>query len=250
EFGKKDSDHTVVLVGDSKAAQWFTPVQRIAQRAGWRLVLIAKNGCEFADVVRVGHDDRRVPSCIAWSKWSLDRVLELQPDVVLTVTRWTRTLPEGKSTYEDQTREAMIEGLARHWREVVAAGIRLVPILDTPGPATSGPECILDHQDQLSACNYDLADRAHTTGAAEQLAAAAQVPEARTIDMVDVVCPGRGGTVCPPVIGNVRVYRSGSHLSDTFAATTWQILSTRIFGATNGLLGERLPPDRRPLRAE
>ena len=53
EFGDLDSDTTVALVGDSKAAQWFTPVERIADKAGWRLVVIAKNGCQFADVIRL-----------------------------------------------------------------------------------------------------------------------------------------------------------------------------------------------------
>ena len=239
EFGDKRSEHTVVLVGDSKAMQWFTPIERIAERAGWRLVVIGKNGCEFADIVRIPPSTgQRNESCVKWSEWSLATVLETRPDVVVTVSRWKEALPPGADSEDDQTSEAMVDGLVRHWRRVVDAGITLVPILDTPGPPSSGPECILEHRDRLTACNYDLAGRLPTTGAAEQRAAAKEVPEAQLIDMADVVCPGRDGTVCPPVIGNVRVYRTGTHLSDTFTETTWQILSARIARATDGLLGE------------
>ncbi|MDN5744932.1 MAG: acyltransferase [Nocardioidaceae bacterium] len=242
EFGDKDSRHTVVLVGDSKAMQWFTPIERIAKDAGWRLVVIGKGGCEFADMVRIpSSTEQRNPSCDQWSQWSLKTVLGLRPDVVITVTRWTAALPEGGTTREDETGEAMVAGLVRHWQRVVGEGVTLVPILDTPGPPTPGPECILEHRNKLTACNYDLADRLPTTGAGVQLAAAAQVPQAHPIDMADVVCPGQGGTVCPPVIGNVRVYRTGTHLSDTFAETTWQTLSARLARATGGLLGQRRP---------
>jgi hypothetical protein len=39
------------------------------------------------------------------------------------------------------------------------------------------------------------------------------------------------------VIGKVLVYRSGSHLSDTYATTATRALSRELARATGGLLG-------------
>ena len=68
-----------------------------------------------------------------------------------------------------------------------------------------------------------------------QLAAAERVPQARVIDMASVLC--LDGKQCPAVIGNVLVYRSGTHISDTYAATTTPMLSASLNTATDGLLG-------------
>ena len=53
--------------------------------------------------------------------------------------------------------------------------------------------------------------------------------------MASVLC--LDGKQCPAVIGNVLVYRSGTHISDTYAATTTPMLSASLNTATDGLLG-------------
>ncbi|KRA29956.1 MULTISPECIES: acyltransferase family protein [unclassified Nocardioides] len=236
EFGAVDSDHTVVLVGDSKAAQWFTPVKELAERAGWRMVFIGKDGCQFANVIRPYVGGQPSPTCDRWSQEALQWIIDERVDVVLTVTRFRDALRPGQDVQETQTREAMVDGLVSHWRDVLASGARLVSILDTPGrPGSNVPGCVQEHRDQLTACGYPLAGRLERTGAPAQLAAAKRLPEAAIVDMTDVVCPG--GAVCPPVIGNVLVYRSGTHLSDSFAESTLDLLGERISEATGGLFG-------------
>jgi len=243
DFGDPDSEHTVVLVGDSKAAQWFTPVKRIAVRQGWHLVLIAKNGCSFADVVRLV-DDKRNPSCEDWGPWAMSEIEDLRPDVVITTTRWPTALPEGGTSEEDYDQETMVQGLVTYWERVAATGAMVVPLLDTPGPPGGDvPGCVQEHQTELSACAYDLADRIHRSGADTARRAARLMPEARAVDMTEVVCPDDGR--CPAVIGNVLVYRSGSHISDTFAATTTGALAAALGRATDGLFGtDADTPDR------
>lgn len=236
EFGDTDSEHTVVLVGDSKAAQWFTAVESIATRAGWRMLFIGKDGCQFADVVRPLKDPS--PSCEKWSQWALHRVLAERPDVVLTVTRYSTARRPGQPESAELTQRAMVDGLVSHWRAVLDNGAMIVPILDTPGrPGGRVPECVLRHSENLTTCRYPLADQLDQTGQPAQRAAAVLVPRARVVDMTDLVCPG--GVFCPPVIGNVLVYRSGSHLSDSFATSATDTLAARIAEATGGLLDAR-----------
>ena len=235
EFGDVDGEQTAVLVGDSKAVQWFTPLDRIAERAGWRLVVIAKGGCMFADVVRL-ENDRRNPSCESWASRAMSTIEEMSPDVVLTVTRYAVSLPAGGSSVDDYEQAPMVDGLVSYWDRVVATGAELVPILDTPAPkAAPVPECVQENLRRLVACVSPKALGVRNSGAPSQLAAAARVPEARVVDMAPVLCPD--GRRCPAVIGNVLVYRSGTHISDTYAATATRALSAALAEATDGLFG-------------
>lgn len=236
--GDRDGRRTVVLVGDSKAAQWFTPMDRIARAQGWRLLVMVKSGCSFADAPRL-HDGQRNPSCDAWGRWALDAVRSARPEVVVTVTHGGDALEPGAGS-TTQTQEAMVAGLVRQWRAVQRAGALVVPILDTPGrPGGRVPECVQENLDRLTRCGYPMARALPSSGAPAQAAAARLVPGVRVLDMQDAVCPDL--TTCPPVIANVLVYRTGSHISDTYAATTTLLLSERLHAATGGLLGAAPP---------
>ena len=126
-FGARGGGRTVVLVGDSKALQWFTPLRRIARHSGWRLVAIAKVGCPFADVVRPV-DGVRNRTCERWGRRALREIVRLRPDAVVTVTRWGTALPPGASASDPLTGAAMVDGLVRYWRAVARTGAVVVPI--------------------------------------------------------------------------------------------------------------------------
>ncbi len=234
EFGDVDGDRTVALVGDSKAVQWFTPVEEIARREGWRLVVIGKNTCAFADAPRL-LGSRPNATCKAWAAKALAKLKEIKADVVLTVSHYGTALPPGSTSAGDYAQAPMVDGLTRYWQEIVDTGAKLVPILDTPGPRVAVPECVQDNLKRLTRCAYAKADGVQRSGAAAQEEAAAKVPEARVVDMSSEVCPD--GKTCPAVIGNVLVYRSGTHLGDTYAETTRPALAESLAKATDGLFG-------------
>ena len=235
-FGAPRAERTVALVGDSKALQWFTPIDRIARRAHWRLVVIGKVGCPFADVVRPV-DGRRNLSCEAWGQRALRTLQRLRPDIVLTVTRFPTALPPGASADTTPTAAAMTAGLVRYWRALGSVGVTVVPILDTPGPPHGdSPNCVRHNLERLSACGYPLEEDVDRSGASAQRAAAARLPGTPVVDMTHTICPGQ---TCPAVIGNVLVYRNGTHLSDSFATSARRALSRKLAAATHGRLGQR-----------
>jgi len=49
-FGSADSEKTVVLIGDSIAAQWFVAIPRIFTQPDWRVVVLTKSSCPMVDV--------------------------------------------------------------------------------------------------------------------------------------------------------------------------------------------------------
>jgi hypothetical protein len=112
----------------------------------------------------------------------------------------------------------------------------VVPILDTPIPASGTvPDCVQENLDDLTRCVGLKADGTPRSGAPAQLAAAKRVPEVRVVDMSPAVCPD--GVHCPAVIGNVLVYRGGTHLSNSYARSATPILAKKLEKATGGLFG-------------
>lgn len=236
-YGPARAKRTAVLVGDSKALQWFTPMHRITKRQGWRLVVIAKNSCSFANAVRIDGTGRN-PSCDAWRSRALRTIKRIRPDLVVPVTRGGTALPRGGTTAGDQRQGPMVRGLVSYWRQVLGTGARLTPILDTPGPPGGDvPGCVKQNRRNLAACAFDRRAATRTSGGPAARKAAGKVARARVIDMSRALCPN--GRTCPAVIGNVLVYRSGSHISDTFASTRTAALSRALHRASGGALGRR-----------
>ena len=151
----------------------------------------------------------------------------------MAVTATAEAAAQSIKTY----RHIVVDGARVKWGSPTpGTGAVVVPILDTPGPpGFDVPACVTANPQQLSACAYPKAVGVESSGAPAQLAAAARVPGARVVDMSATTCPD--GVRCPAVIGNVVVYRSGSHLSDTYAATTARALSRELAKATRGRLG-------------
>jgi hypothetical protein len=130
----------------------------------------------------------------------------------------------------------MVDGLVSYWQRLEGAGIPVVSVLDTPMPTTHPVyECVAEHPRNLPACAYDAVDGVAQSGAPAQLAAVKRVPGVEVIDMTKTICPDDGR--CPAVIGNVLVYRDGSHLTRTFVDSAESQFAAQLSRATHGAFG-------------
>jgi hypothetical protein len=235
ESGDTSSDRSVVIIGDSKIAQWQTVLSAIGKREHWKLVQITKSACAFTDAYVIS-SGKPWPDCRQWGQTALKDILRIKPELVITSERAGDALPPGKSGVHDESQDGMVQGLASYWRTITDAGIPLAALLDNPAPV-NGPvyECVASHQKDLRSCVFDESKGLAASGALAQRKAAAQVPAVKVVDMTDVICPDK--TRCAPVIGNVLVYRQGSHLTRTFINSTEPQLAARLYRATGGKLG-------------
>ncbi|MCW2830215.1 MAG: hypothetical protein JWP31_907 [Aeromicrobium sp.] len=235
--GDQRADKTLMLVGDSKIGQWQTAFSDLGEREGWRVLTSTKSGCAFTDAAMTG-GSAVLTDCRQWGRSTLRDILAAKPDVVVTSQVHDTALPVGKTSPRDRTTGAMIGGLQRYWKRLQAAGIRVVVMLDNPMP-TSHPtyQCVEDHPDDLTTCAFSLAGPRARSSAPMQLEAAATTPGVGVVDMTPTYCPGE--TVCPAVIGNVLIYRAGSHLTKAFVVSAERQLSRQLFRATAGTFGRR-----------
>jgi hypothetical protein len=234
DFGDLSGDHTVVIVGDSKILQWETALSSIAKDQNWKLVEFAKSACPFTNAHRGGSDGE---ACYAWGQAVMKRILEMKPDLVIASHRHSTALPPGETKGKPLDRAAMRAGLVDYWSTLVKADIPVVALLDNPAPSTVIYECVAKHSENLPACSFDKAKAIRTSGADMQRSAAKEVPGVSVVDMANTVCPDR--TRCAPVVGNVLIYRQGSHLTTTFVNSAKDRLSAYLWRATDGLFGRR-----------
>lgn len=236
-WGDTSADQTVVILGDSKVAQWQTALDDIAKQEGWKLVQITKSACPFTDA-SVARSNRK--DCRAWGKTALRDILRLKPDLVITSHRLNTALPAGKTSEKDSTQDAMAEGMASYWKTLVSAGIPVAPLLDNPAPSTAPVyECVAQNLKQLDDCAFERARGVAGSGAPAALQAARMVPGVSVIDLTDTICPDGGR--CSAVIGDVLLYRQGTHLTRTFIDSAEPQIAAALFKASDGKFGARLP---------
>ncbi|MCW2749433.1 MAG: hypothetical protein JWR83_543 [Aeromicrobium sp.] len=233
--GDQNAQKTLMLVGDSKIGQWQTAFSDIGRRDNWRLLTTTKSTCAFTSRLLMTAGKAQ-SDCQEWGRATLKDILRVKPDVVVTSQVRDTALPDGKTASQDRTQEAMIRGLHTYWTQLQDAGIRVVVLLDNPMPTTHPVyQCVEDNPRNLSKCAYTLARAYPGSSAPMQLKAAAATPGVRVIDMTPTLCPDDGR--CPGVIGNVLVYRAGSHLTRTFVVSAEGQLAARLAQATDGNFG-------------
>lgn len=217
-FGDPNGTTTIALVGDSKALQWISALDSIGKKRGWKVVTFTKSACSFT-AADIAQDGAPYASCSAWNDAVTQQLFERKPDVVLTSQGKDVALNKAGNVHSGQSTEAMIKGLEHRWSALAKAGMTVVAMRDNPIPPNDiRPvyECVDEHRHALGECTFPRT-AAERLGAGDvQLAAVKGVPGVELVDLNDYVCPG---ATCPPVIGNVLVYRQGSHLTRTYVDT-------------------------------
>ena len=209
-YGEVDAERTVVLMGDSHAAQWQPALAAAAADAGVRLVVLTKSACPIADLT-VDNQllGRSYTECDTWREDVVDLLDELSPDlaVVTSTSHYdARTADGSEADAGDWT-----AGLTRTL-EAVAATAPTIFLGDTPYPIEDVPACLAEHLAEATACTLERGQVPFDYARVEaQAASDAGVP---LVPTVDLVC---GAQRCPVIVGRHLVYRDASHLATPYA---------------------------------
>ncbi len=145
-YGDRDGAITVALVGDSHAAHWFPALEVVAKERGWRLVPLTKFSCVFVDLpIWSPNLNREYTECEAWRENVVDRLVKLQPDLVIIASnRWLPVVAN-----RDNEPERQGAGLARLIDRIPGTVAILV---DTPRSEHDVPACLAKHRDAIERC--------------------------------------------------------------------------------------------------
>jgi peptidoglycan/LPS O-acetylase OafA/YrhL len=214
EYGNPSAPTSVVLFGDSTALQFGNPMVALARRHDWRLVGIAKAGCTVASTeVYSGKLERPYRECDEWRESALERIEEVEPDLVVVSTSSRHKMVRDGEPVEGAERVAALEsGYVETLERLRGTGARVAVIAELPRPPQDPPDCVAGSLDRLRECAFPRADDPE----AFARRAASRVGRVDVLDPGPVVCPDG---MCRPVIGDALVYRDRDHLTGTFART-------------------------------
>jgi peptidoglycan/LPS O-acetylase OafA/YrhL len=223
-FGDADADTTIVLMGDSHAAQWFPALEMIAEERGWRLLTRTKSACTPVDVsVNNSSMGGEYTECSDWRDAVFEELAEMQPDMVVLGSTEPNPIAEDGLSPE----ETWLKGWERTVTTIEETGAEVVPIADTPWAEESVPECL-----SLPANGGD--PRKCGIEADEAL----EKPEVRARSMelqaelgATVVDPLPWfclEDVCPAIVENTLVYRDRHHMTTDYSRSLEAVLEERL----------------------
>jgi len=226
-FGDEGANKTVVLLGDSIGAQWFSLISKAFDSRDWRLVVFTKSSCPMVDepyfYTRI---KERYVVCEEWRENVLLEMKSWRPNLVFVGSVATAGFSD----------EEWVSGSRRIWKKLLEAGAKVVAIPGTPALGISGPQCIMRQiqqgkKDLLNECQSDQ------TGAvqfkvAELLRGAAQgMDNVEVLNLNEFVCPSG---ICRAISNDgIAVFRDDQHLTDTFVKSIYPKVQERLRSFAN-----------------
>ena len=214
---------TVVLYGDSHAAQWFPAVVEMADAQHWRLATIIKPGCTPLHI-KEEQIPRMANVCDEWRRAALDDIEELHPDLVLLTSSSLYPGADGKRLEDMRVWE---QGTRDTFTALANQGVKVRFIRDTPFAGFDVPDC-------LAQAEWDGHTRCEGLLPAEALSPKVYAAEARAaknfgkvkfLDLSDQMC---GTDRCYLEVGGQVIYRDGDHLTASFSRSLAAVLFQRL----------------------
>jgi peptidoglycan/LPS O-acetylase OafA/YrhL len=212
-FGDPASVTTVVLFGDSHAAQWFPALERLAVEHGWRLISLTKSGCTPAWITVWNTNMKRAyTECDDWRQRVVERVAVEDPGLVIVASSHPYPSAGNGAPAEPDGGTRLATGLAETLQRLVPLARSVALIGDTPKWDLDPPDCLSAHLDETLACTEPRAGMVDETWLAREAAIAAD-GGATFVDPTNWACPT---DPCTTVVGRYLVYRDEHHLATPY----------------------------------
>ena len=191
EYGDVTSKKTIVLYGDSHAAQWLPALDIIGKKRGIKIVSLTKSSCPSAEVIKELSSQYDVADCQAFRDSSIDRIKKIRPLAVILTGMQPFNAP-----YSDESAKSWwLAGERKAFNRIKEATQYPIYLTDTPFPRVDIPDCLVAGRG--SACDTS---RPIDADVAEGLIA---------INPTPWLCED----TCPAVVDGIIAYRDQSHLT-------------------------------------
>ncbi|WP_127358199.1 acyltransferase family protein [Actinacidiphila soli] len=220
-YGDTSSKKTVVLFGDSHAAQWFPAMNRLALERGWKLVSLTKASCKTAAVTII-RNGNPYTSCDTWRNKAIAKINGLHPALVIVSSSEAGTPAQPmKNSLQGWT-----DGFRNTFQRLGTSGTRVAALLDTPWPKVDAVDCAAAHPLKLKSCANQASKAIQDASRRTATRNAATLAHASVIDPVPWLCSPAGN--CPVVVGNTVAYRDNSHMAESYAEAIAPVLGQRL----------------------
>lgn len=215
-FGDRTSAKTVVLFGDSHAAQWFPAIDEAARRQHYRLIVRTRVSCPWFSM-----PEFRIPGTTsgACRQWQRDRLKELRrnpPDVLIlgAIERFYRVRAGSTWASEVQSQPIIRAAITSTLPTLAVSGTRIFVLHDTPHMDVDVPRCVARNLFTPENCAMPR-DKGFAFGGADARAAST-VPGVAILDFTNTLC-GPAPRACDVVRQGMVLYRDSNHITATYA---------------------------------
>lgn len=220
-YGNPDAKVRIALVGDSHAVHWLPAFQQLAQTSDVYVEGITKTSC-ITSGLPVYHQrlTRPYSQCNEWTRNVVDYLRGAGFDmVVLSQSPKHRIAGKEKQSPQSQAGD-IARGMAKIWA-ALEGNTQILVIRPTPWQLTLVRDCVANNVAPYEACVGEES-RVLTNNALSVLAKTAGYP---LLDFTDMFC--RDGR-CPPIIGNIFVYRDAHHITASYIRTLAPVLAEKL----------------------
>jgi len=200
-LGDTSSRRTLVILGDSHAQMWIPAIVQFAQRRGYDVRPMLKQGCR---VLRwAGPEQQR--HCARWYKWAVAEVHALHPALVMVGTYYNLV-----PVVADPEYPLDLKNMAAFGAAIRSSAGRVVVIGDPPTQEAEPANCLLSAHATMKECSVaERPEDAEITAKMESVVASFGV----FLDTVPWICYEQ---VCPMVVGHSIVYGDQDHLTKSY----------------------------------
>ncbi|CAB4534333.1 unannotated protein [freshwater metagenome] len=190
-YGDLSASKTIVLYGDSHAAQWFPALENLAKDKGFKLVSLTKSACPAPEVRKVQVGAYKNADCFKWRENSIKRIKQLRPDAVILSGYQHFQVP---SQYQSRS-IWWAEGQRATFQHLQGLSPKLIYISDTPKPSRDIPNCLASNGG--AKCNENEKSDPQISG------------NFIKVNPTPWLCTSN----CPAVVNGIVAYRDASHIS-------------------------------------
>ena len=190
-YGNKNSSTTIVLYGDSHAAQWFPALEKLANERGFKLVSLTKSACPAVDSKRPDQGAFKMVHCTKWRQNSIARIAKIKPMAVIT-SSFQYFTPANTKVSRSQW---WSDGQRKLLKDLKGSTAHLIYISDTPRPLRDIPNCLASRNS--SSCDSTEKSRVSI------------VSGFQVVDPTPWLCT----SYCPAIVDGTVAYRDASHIS-------------------------------------
>lgn len=215
--GVKNPVRTVLLAGGSHVDQWWGAVAELAKQNDIELLLMSRTSCNLWETTEspnsfddeiAADPESATAKCVEWNRLALPVILEMRPDLVVTLGTRIR--------YE--------ESIAPHaeaaWQTLTDADIPVLLVRDNPYWSSENDpiECLESAEDPAD-CFLPRNEVYSHAYDATQFKANLPRDLAEKIHYLDLAPYFCDDFRCPASVANLPLYRDYMHVTQTFSST-------------------------------
>jgi hypothetical protein len=191
EYGDTKSEKSIVLYGDSHAAQWLPALDKIGVKNGFKVISLTKSACPSAEVIKELSSQYRVEDCQAFRDNSISRIRNEKPRAVIMTGMQPFTAPNSGMS----SRNWWLKGEAKALSRIRNFTDFPIYLTDTPLPQVDIPSCLSESGGSKCDTSRPVSPEV--------------APGLIAINPTPWLCQKS----CPAVIDGIVVYRDKSHLA-------------------------------------